>query len=85
MWVVQNVTVVYSVKLVLERAFDSSICCVITDHVTFPSSVGRFDLCVLRIIFTFNFSVTFQSSVGRFDLCTCWYIQLKKIVTLTFL
>ena len=82
---VQNVTVVYSVKLVLERAFDSSICRVITDHVTFPSSVGRFDLCVLRIIFTFNFSVTFQSSVGRFDLCTCWYIQLKKIVTLTFL
>ena len=44
-WVVQNVTVIYSVKLVLERAFDSSICCVITDHVTFQSRVGRFDLC----------------------------------------
>ena len=34
-------------KMNLERAFNTTSCCVITNHVTFQPSVGRFDLCAV--------------------------------------
>ena len=34
-------------ELDLERAFNTTSCCVITNHVTFQPSVGRFDLCAV--------------------------------------